>query len=138
MGPRGWIVVGSLLGGLGVALGAFGAHGLPKRLESAGWNAQEIARRTELHETAARYQMTNATAILCIGLLGMKRRARSLTAAGWLLLVGTVLFSGLLYALVFAGPEKKWLGAVVPLGGASMIAGWLMLAVAGFTVSEEP
>lgn len=125
-----WIFAGAVLAGLGVAFGAFGAHGLPGRLETLGWTAEEIARRVEIFETAVRYQMYHALALLAVGILALRSPSAWLTGAGWTFLIGVLIFSGLLYVLVFAGPAWRWLGAVVPLGGTLMIVGWTLLAVA--------
>ncbi|MDP6539764.1 MAG: DUF423 domain-containing protein [Planctomycetota bacterium] len=118
-----WIVVGACSGALAVVLGAFGAHGLADRLEVS---------ELEVWSTAVHYQMFHALALLVVGVLargaGAAGRARSLNGAGWAFAAGTVAFSGSLYALVLGGP--RILGPVTPLGGAGLIAGWLLLAVA--------
>lgn len=119
------------MGGVGVALGAFGAHGLPERLTAMGWDSAQVLRRVDIFETAVRYQMFHAPALILVGLLGLQRHSKALTAAGWLFLFGVLIFSGLLYVLVFAGEHWKMLGAIVPIGGTSLIAGWVMLAIAG-------
>jgi uncharacterized membrane protein YgdD (TMEM256/DUF423 family) len=114
-----WLALAFWLAALSVAAGAFGAHGLRARLEPA-----DLA----LWETAARYLMYGA---LSLGLLGLAERrvagGRSLAAPAILLLAGTCVFAGTVGALALGGP--RWLGAVTPLGGASMIAG---LAAAGW------
>ena len=108
--------VGAVLGGLAVALGAFGAHALEARV---------TAERLATFETAARYQLIHAVAILATALLGGERGL----LAGTLLVAGVVVFSGSLYLLVLTG--ARWLGAVAPLGGLALIAGWGLLALAG-------
>ena len=112
------ILVGALLGAAGVAAGAFGAHGLRERLsaEALGW-----------WETASRYQLLHALALVLTGLLA-RQRGTPLAAATLLFLAGTLVFSGTLYALALGGP--RWLGAVTPVGGAALIAGWVALALA--------
>ena len=127
-----WIVCGALLGALGVALGAFGAHLLPARLEALGWAADEVTRRLAIFDTAARYQMLHALALLAVGLLALRSSSLLLNMAGGSMLVGVLVFSGLLYVLVFAGPAWRWLGAVVPIGGVLMVVGWTLLAVAAW------
>jgi uncharacterized membrane protein YgdD (TMEM256/DUF423 family) len=111
-------LVGAVLGGLAVAAGAFGAHGLRGRLGPG-----DLA----IFETAARYQMYHALALFAVA-WAIGCNARWGTAAGWLFLGGTLVFSGSLYALVLTGP--RWLGAVTPLGGVALILGWACLAVA--------
>lgn len=109
---RRWTGVGALLAGAAVALGALGAHALEGRVPEA---------RLATFDTAVRYQALHALAILLCAALG-----REALRAAPFFLVGALAFSGSLYALVAGGPG--WWGAVAPLGGASMIGGWLLLA----------
>lgn len=103
---------GALLAALGVALGAFGAHDLKTRLDPA---------LLTNFETAVRYQMYAALALLALGTQAGQRRA------GWPLLLGSVIFSGSLYLMALTG--ARWLGAVTPVGGALMIAGFVLAAL---------
>jgi uncharacterized membrane protein YgdD (TMEM256/DUF423 family) len=105
---------------LGVAAGAFGAHALRARLD-----APALA----VWETAARYQLFHALALLAVALAASRWPAPGWAAAGWLFVAGIVVFSGSLYLLVLTG--TRWLGAVTPLGGLCLLAGWAMLAWAG-------
>jgi len=111
-----WIVTGGVWGLLGVGLGAFGAHGLKAvgSAEGLGW-----------WETAARYQLLHALALVLFGLLQQHRPGGD--AAGWSFLAGSALFSGTLYAMALGAP--RWLGAVTPIGGLGMMLGWLLLAL---------
>ncbi|MDE2773132.1 MAG: DUF423 domain-containing protein [Gemmatimonadota bacterium] len=110
---------GAALALLAVALGAFGAHALRARLEP---------RDLEIFETAVRYQMYHALGLIGIAWLST-RLAGPLTGwAGWLMVAGTLVFSGSLYLLVLTGP--RWLGAITPIGGVMLIAGWLLVLVA--------
>lgn len=127
-----WVFWGAVLGGLGVALGAFGAHGLPGWLADLGYEGDDITRRTAIFETAARYQMYHALALVLAGMLYAHSGGSLLNLAGWAFLAGVLIFSGLLYVLVFAGSNWGWLGAVVPIGGTLMIVGWGLLAVAAW------
>ena len=111
--------IGAISGALGVALGAFAAHVLRHNLASD---------MMEVWDLGARYQMIHAPAILLVGLGAGAARPRLQQAAGWLFTIGTVLFSGSLYTLALTGVDV-W-GAVTPLGGASFIAGWVVLAIA--------
>jgi len=120
VGPR-WFVIGAIAGASGVALGAFGAHGLKARV---GPDLLEI------WETAARYQILHALALLATAWASERWPGGASTAAGWLFLLGIVIFSGSLYALVLSG--VRGLGAVTPLGGLCFIAGWLALALAAW------
>jgi uncharacterized membrane protein YgdD (TMEM256/DUF423 family) len=129
MSPFRWIAVGAILGALGVALGAYGAHGLEKQLTAWGYTGSDLAKRVANHETAVRYQMWHALAIVLVGLALTSRATPWWQAAGWAFLAGVLIFSGLLYALVLSGPSWRWLGMVVPIGGVLLIAGWLLLAI---------
>ncbi len=114
---RRWIAAGALLAAAGVALGAFGAHGLRTRV---------TPRDLEIFETAVRYQLVHALGILACGtLLSLPRPVPAGTAAAWLVL-GIVLFSGSLYLLVGTGIRQ--LGMVTPLGGTAFLVGWILLA----------
>lgn len=115
------IQLAALFGGLGVAIGAFGAHALHDTLLKTG--------RLDTFETAVRYQFYHAVALLAIGVLWATRpELRALGTTGWLWLGGIVIFSGSLYVLCFTGITK--LGAVAPIGGLLLLAGWLSLALA--------
>lgn len=119
---RSLIALASLSGLVSVALGAFGAHGLKERVS---------AELLQTWETAARYQATHALATLAAAwLLSQWPSARAAGLAGWCFLGGTLLFSGSLYALVLSG--QRWLGAVTPFGGLLFMAGWALLAWAGW------
>jgi uncharacterized membrane protein YgdD (TMEM256/DUF423 family) len=120
MGGRVWLRVGAISGFLAVAMGAFGAHGLKERLEELGMSQN--------YETAARYQMYHALAMVAVGLVATSRQGRALAVAGWTFLIGTVLFSGSLYALALSG--QKWLGAITPFGGVGFLLGWVAFALA--------
>lgn len=112
-----FFILGSVLAGVGVALGAFAAHGLRGTL-SAG----DLA----TFETGVRYQMYHALALLAVAGALTRWPSATAAAAGWLFAAGIVLFSGSLYLLVLTGP--RWLGAVTPLGGMAFLAGWVLLA----------
>jgi uncharacterized membrane protein YgdD (TMEM256/DUF423 family) len=118
-----------MLGAIGVGLGAYGAHGLEKQLAAWGYAGDDLAKRLANHETAVRYQMWHALAIVLVGLALTNRPTIWWQASAGTLLFGVLIFSGLLYALVVTGPSWRWLGAVVPIGGLSLIVGWVLLAV---------
>lgn len=113
-----WIAVGSLSGLLAVAAGAIGAHLLEPRLSERG---------AEVFETAARYQMYHALAILLVAALRGRLSAHAARIANWGFLLGTLLFSGSLFALALS--EVKWLGAITPFGGVGFLIGWAAVAV---------
>lgn len=110
----GW---GSILAGLAVAAGAFGAHGLKTVLA-----ADDLA----IWEIAVRYQMYHALGLILAGVLGVADRTRSVRGTAWCFLVGIGVFCGLLYALALT--QLKILGAIVPIGGVAFILGWVLLA----------
>ena len=112
-----WIVVGSVSGFLAVALGAFGAHGLQARLSPEG---------LDWWRTGVFYQLAHAPVLVLLGLLAL--HARRVNAAGWALAVGSLVFSGTLYLMALGLP--RWLGAVTPVGGLLLLAGWVLLALA--------
>jgi uncharacterized membrane protein YgdD (TMEM256/DUF423 family) len=118
---RRWVFCAALFGALGVGLGAFGAHGLRGILSP---------RDLEIYQTGVQYQLWHAMALLGAAFAASRWPGRLSNLAGLLFSVGIVLFSGSLYVLVLSG--QRWLGAVTPLGGLSMIAGWLSLAGAAW------
>ncbi len=119
------LAAGAVLAALGVAAGAFGAHGL-----RAAVSAQALA----VFETAARYQLIHALAMIAAALAcGPCARRLSLLAAACFL-AGVLLFSGSLYLVVLTGVSA--LGLITPVGGVALIAGWLLLAWAA--MSRQP
>lgn len=114
-----WFAAGATLCGAGVALGAFGAHGLRARL-----SPEMLA----IFETGVRYHLIHALGLLAVAWAASRWPGWSVSAAGWLLMAGTVVFSGSLYVLAVTG--ARWLGAVTPIGGLCLIAGWTLLALA--------
>jgi uncharacterized membrane protein YgdD (TMEM256/DUF423 family) len=113
---RSVLAAGALLAAIAVALGAFGAHALRARL-----GAEQLA----WWQTGVQYQMWHALALVALG--ASERRGVRLPA--WLLGGGALLFSATLWAMALGAPRS--LGAVTPLGGAAMIAGWALLAFQG-------
>ncbi len=114
---RRFYICAGIAGFVGVALGAFGAHGLKSRLEPD---------LLAVFETGVRYQMYHVLA-LCAAAWGWARwPGRWFALAGWAFIAGIVIFSGSLYLLAVTG--QRWLGAITPLGGVAFIAGWAALA----------
>ena len=116
---RTFLFLGAVSGLVGVAAGAFGAHGLKARL-----GPEMLA----IFETGARYQMCHALALVAAAWAAGRFPGAAATWAGWLFVAGTVIFSGSLYALALTG--VRVLGAVTPIGGVAFLAGWAALAVA--------
>lgn len=119
---------GAVMLALGVAIGAFGAHGLQGKLDDYSMN---------IYERAVLYHYIHALGILLVSaLLSAHAISESLGRwAGILLLLGIVFFSGSLYTLAISG-NRMW-GAVTPIGGVSFIAGWVVLAFAGLRASAK-
>jgi uncharacterized membrane protein YgdD (TMEM256/DUF423 family) len=114
---RVFFALGAVLAAVGVAAGAFGAHALRGRLTPDLIN---------VFETGVRYQLIHALGLLAVAWATTRWPGHAVNAAGWLLLVGTVVFSGSLYALSLSGIRA--LGAITPLGGVAFIVGWMALA----------
>jgi uncharacterized membrane protein YgdD (TMEM256/DUF423 family) len=112
------LVAGALLMLLGVAFGAFGAHGLQGRL---------TPQRLASFQTGVHYQQLHALGLLLIGVLAGRRSSAALHWSARLMVVGVLLFSGAIYLLTAGAP--RWFGMVAPFGGVSMMAAWLALAV---------
>jgi uncharacterized membrane protein YgdD (TMEM256/DUF423 family) len=121
-----FLFAATLLAGLAVAFGAFGAHALRSQLDA---NALAI------FETAVRYQMYHALALALVALwLDRPSPSPTLAIAGYSFIAGTVLFSGSLYALSLTG--IKVLGAVTPLGGVAYLVGWICFALAAWSLKS--
>ena len=132
-----WLRIGAIWGFLAVTMGAFGAHGLQERFQSLGNQPGGLAaERLQAHfQTAAQYHMYCAMALLAVGLLAATGRGgTALQVAGWSFLLGSLIFSGSLYILSVTGLRR--LGAITPVGGVLMLAGWLALAIAAGTSSS--
>jgi uncharacterized membrane protein YgdD (TMEM256/DUF423 family) len=113
---RFFFAIGALFAFVGVAAGAFGAHGLKSRL-----SAEMLA----VFEVGVRYQMYHAFALFAVAWACTKWPVTLVNTAGILFIAGTVIFSGSLYVLSLTG--IKWLGAITPLGGMALLAGWACL-----------
>jgi uncharacterized membrane protein YgdD (TMEM256/DUF423 family) len=119
-----FIKTAALTGALSVALGAFAAHGLKDLL---------AAENLQVFETAVRYQFYHVFALLAAGILYRDFSGRMMKMAGLFFIAGMVLFSGSLYVLCYVKHHElplNWIGAITPFGGASFIAGWILLFLA--------
>jgi uncharacterized membrane protein YgdD (TMEM256/DUF423 family) len=112
-----WITIAAVSGALAVVAGAFGAHGLQARV-----GAEQVASWT----TASQYHLVHSLVLLALALYAAQS-GKSITWPGWLFTAGIVLFSGSIYGLVLT--SAKWLGPVTPLGGLSLIAGWISIVL---------
>ncbi len=119
------LILGTILGGLGVILGAFGAHGLKQVVPP-----ESVA----TYQTGVQYQMYHAFALLAVGILSDRLSAGLINWAGAFFVLGIVLFSGSLYLLVSLKAMNKvgvsGIGLITPIGGLMFIIGWILLLVA--------
>tara|TARA_R110002072_G_scaffold58824_3_gene149510 strand:- start:9647 stop:10036 length:390 start_codon:yes stop_codon:yes gene_type:complete len=116
-----WMVIGALSGALGVAFAAWGAHGMETVI-------LEPKRQTWWLD-GVRLQMWHAPILCLVGWIagsGTPQGGRA-QLSGWFLALGSLIFSGSLYAMALGGPSI--LGAITPLGGLSLILGWVVLAL---------
>ena len=120
---RTFLLIGALSGFIGVAVGAFGAHGLRNRL-----SPEMLA----VFETGVRYQLFHTLAVLLVAVAAARFDGWLVRGAGWSFIAGIVLFSGSLYALALTGVTT--LGAVTPIGGLGFLVGWALLAVVAVTL----
>ena len=114
----GWFATGSILCGLGVILGAVGAHGLRERL---------TPEMLVVFETGVRYHLIHGLGLLAIAWAASRWPDTYVNIAGYLFVAGILIFSGSLYVLAITG--IRWLGAITPIGGVCLIIGWGLLAV---------
>lgn len=113
---RTFALFGAAFALIAVALGAFGAHALQSRVEPGD---------LEIWETAVRYQMWHALALLVLAALHARWPGGGTVVAGWSFVAGILIFSGSLYALV--GTGIRGLGAITPIGGVALLVGWAAL-----------
>lgn len=117
-----FVLLGSLSAFLGVALGAFGAHGLKTRV---------TPEMLTVWQTGIQYHLVHALGLVLIGILCELMPGVSLIrSAGWMLLAGSVLFSGSLYIMVLS--DIRALGMITPFGGLAFLIGWLLLVIAAW------
>ena len=127
-----FLILGSILAGLGVALGAFGAHGLKKVV-----SPENVA----VYQTGVQYQMYHALALIRVGILSDRIYNGFISYAGVLFVAGIILFSGSLYLLTFLKIQEssatRFVGPLTPLGGLFFIAGWVCLLIAAVRTSNS-
>ena len=114
--------LGTVFAGLGIVLGAFGAHALKELLEPG---------QLQVFETGVRYQMYHAFALLLTGILSAHFPARAIRLAAIFFTIGILLFSGSLYAMTLLKIQGEvglgGIGIITPIGGLFFVAGWLSL-----------
>ena len=117
-----FITLASLSGMLAVVFGAFGAHALKGKLDDQA---------LKVFETAVQYHFYHTFALLVVGVIALNQpQTVLLKSSGWSFVIGILVFSGSLYLLSLTG--VRWLGAITPLGGLALIAGWACLAATGW------
>lgn len=119
-----YLIIGALLAGLAVALGAFGAHGLKKVA-----SLEEVA----TYQTGVQYQMYHALALIFVGILSARIYNGYMSYAGVLFVAGIILFSGSLYLIVSLHAMNKVvpaaIGILTPIGGVFFIMGWVCMLI---------
>jgi uncharacterized membrane protein YgdD (TMEM256/DUF423 family) len=134
-GPK-WIVLfAAFFGFVGVAIGAIGAHGLPERLKSQGFEQEMVAKKLDQCEIGVRYQIAHALAMLAIGLSPITARSGLARAACGMFLSGTLFFSGGLFSLSLANTIGHW--SIVPTGGMMFLIGWALLFASVCCLSKD-
>ena len=126
MQPTVFVFLGSLLAALAVGLGAIGAHALKSQL---------TAEQLTTYHTAVQYQMYHAIGLVLVGLLGLHQQNRWFDGAGWSMLIGIILFSGLLYAWLATG--RRFFVYPVPVGGVAFIVGWVLVAIGALGLGQK-
>ena len=121
---REWVIAGAVCAMVGVALGAFGAHGM------SGWVAPDLL---VIWETGARYQMYHAFGMFAVAIVAGQWPQSPASMAGWAFLAGVVLFSGSLYLMALTG--IRLFGAITPLGGVAFIIGWATIGWSAWRAS---
>jgi uncharacterized membrane protein YgdD (TMEM256/DUF423 family) len=114
-----FLALGAFSAFLGVAAGAFGAHALRARV-----TPEMLA----IFEVGVRYQIYHALGLIACAWAVTRWPGALVATSGWLFVVGTLIFSGSLYALALTG--IRWMGAITPLGGLAFLAGWFCLGLA--------
>jgi uncharacterized membrane protein YgdD (TMEM256/DUF423 family) len=123
---RVFFTAGAVFALIGVAAGAFGAHALEGRL---------TPERLATYDVAVRYQLYHAFALLAVAWASTHWPSGLIRTAGWLFIAGILIFSGTVYLLALGGP--RWLGAITPLGGLSLIVSWGLLAIGVYTHTQR-
>lgn len=126
MSAKSIIMFAGVSGALSVLLGAFAAHGLKQQISSE---------MLQVFQTGVKYQAVHATVMLFLGMMVLTRQSDLWSLAAVFIIVGTLLFSGSLYALALGGP--KWLGPITPLGGICFISAWIVIVLAASKI-EHP
>lgn len=117
---------GSIMMAITIALGAFGAHGLKKIITSD---------LLVIFHTGVEYQFYHALGLFCVALVASYSQTKQVKVAGYLMIIGTFIFSGSLYFIALTG--IKWIGAITPIGGTAYIVAWILLALSIRKITEK-
>jgi uncharacterized membrane protein YgdD (TMEM256/DUF423 family) len=117
---RTFFILGSVFGMMAILAGTFGAHGLEQTVTPS---------LLQTFDTGVRYHMYHALALIGVAWACEHFGGKLPVAAGWLFVIGIIVFAGSLYLLAITG--ARWLGMITPIGGVAFIVGWLLLIVAG-------
>lgn len=132
-----FLFIAGLLGATGVAFGALGAHALKMKMQEGVITADQLGG----FETATKYQLFHALALLVVYFMNRDKQFRLLTVASYLFVTGIVLFSGSLYLLTTRNitglNAVSFLGPITPLGGVALIAAWVCLAIQAFKLNKH-
>jgi len=131
-----FLILASLFGAIGVALGALGAHALKAKMQEGLMTADQL----NAWDTGSKYQLFHALVLLFVFFLFRQNNSKLVKASGWLFTVGIVFFSGSIYLLStqnISGISFRFLGPVTPLGGILLIAGWVLLLVEGIRANKN-
>ena len=135
MNPKYWICIAALSGAMAVAIGAYHAHGLAKRLTARGVEGEQFTKRMDNGEIAVRYQAVHSVALLAVAALAARTNQRRLYSwSQGLFVLGMTFFSGGLYLFTFTGQIGHW--AIVPSGGLCLMLAWIVLAAAAITSGD--
>ena len=133
-----WMIVAAVMGALAVSRGAFAAHGLPNYLANQGASGTDLARRLANFDTAARYQSFGALFLLGMALAIDREPRAAWRIACWSMLVGVIIFAGVLYGVAIATPDwQKLLGRFAPIGGSLMIVAWALVGIGAFRAKSS-
>lgn len=130
-----FLILASVFGATGVALGAMGAHALKQKVAEGLMTSEQLA----AWDTGSKYQLLHAIVLLFVFFLLQQNRSKLVKTSGWLFSIGILFFSGSIYCLTtqgISGMSFRFLGPVTPLGGLLIIAGWVCLLIFAFRKKE--
>ena len=112
-----WVIISGIMGFLGVAIGAFGKHGLDGKIPE---------HLLQVYKTGVTYHLVHSVCLLAIALVGNEKYFK----AALFFLIGIILFSFSLY--VYSITAITMVAVITPFGGLSFLIGWILIVVEGF------